>query len=76
METVRRSRMKMAAAMVPAAEMMPVTSATMTAAVVTAAVTTTVATAVATAMPAFRNREVRHAQRRREDNGSDSQRDL
>jgi hypothetical protein len=68
METVRRSRMKMAAAMVPAAEMMPVTSATMTAAVMTAAATT--------AMPAFRNREVRHAQRRREDNGSDSQRDL
>ena len=68
METVRRSRMKMAAAMVPAAEMMPVTSATMTAAVMTAA--------AATAMPAFRNREVRHAQRRREDNGSDSQRDL
>jgi hypothetical protein len=72
METVRRSRMKMAAAMVPAAEMMPVTSATMTAAVMTAAATTT----VATAMPAFRNREVRHAQRRREDDGSDSQRDL
>jgi hypothetical protein len=68
METVRRSRMKMAAAMVPAAEMMPVTSATMTAAVMTAAATT--------AMPAFRNREVRHAQRRREDDGSDSQRDL
>ena len=57
--------MKMAAAMMPAAEMMPVTSATTAAA--------------APAMPAaatFGNRKVRHAQRCREDNGCDSQRDL
>ena len=71
METMCRSRMKMAAAMVPAAEMVSVTSATVAAAVMTAAATTT----VATAMTAFRNREVRYAQRCREDNGSDSQRD-
>lgn len=56
METVCRSRMKMATAMMPAAEMMTVTSATTAAA--------------APAMPAatFGNREVRHAQHCREDN--------
>ena len=53
--------MKMAAAMMPAAEMMPVTSATTAAA----------APAVPTAAT-FGNREVRHAQRCREDNGCDS----
>lgn len=57
METVCRSRMKMATAMMPAAEMMTVTSATTAAA--------------APAMPAaatFGNGDVRHAQHCREDN--------
>ena len=63
METVCRSGMKMAAAMMPAAEMMPVTSAT------------TAAAAPAVPTAAFGDREVRHAERCREDNGCDSQRD-
>jgi hypothetical protein len=63
METVCRSSMEMAA-MVPASEMVPMASAT----------TATAAPAVPTAAT-FGNREIRHAQRCREDNGSDSQRD-
>jgi hypothetical protein len=69
---MRRPAVKMAAAMMPAAEMMPVTSAAMATPMMAAAATT----AVAAAMTAFRDRKVRHAQRRCEDNGSDSQRDL
>jgi hypothetical protein len=62
MKTVRGSGMEMAP-MMPATEMMAVTAATMTA---------PAATAVPAAMTTFRNREVRHAQRCREDNGCDS----
>jgi hypothetical protein len=49
--------------MMPTAEMVPVTAATMA---------TAPAATVATAMTALRNREVGHAQRCREYNGGDS----
>jgi hypothetical protein len=65
---MRRPAVKMAAAMMPAAEMVPVTSATMAASVVTAAATTT----VAAAMAAFRDRKIRHRQRRCEHNRGNS----
>lgn len=60
--------MEVAATMVPAAEVVPVATATMTAAVVAAAVTSTTTTPVA----AFRDREVRDCQRRCENNGGNS----
>jgi hypothetical protein len=73
--------MKMAATMMPAAEMVT-TAAVMTAApaaTVTTSMTAAVATSVTAAMAttaASRDCEVRHAQRRCEDNGGNSQRDL
>jgi hypothetical protein len=74
---MRRPAVKMAAAMMPSAEMVAVTATTMTAAMMPTAVMAAAATtAVAAAMSTFRDRKVRHAQRRCEDNGSDSQRDL
>jgi hypothetical protein len=64
-----RPAVKMAA-MVPPAEMMAMTmSATAMAA---GMMTATAATAVAAATTTFRDREVRHAQRRCEDNGGNS----
>ena len=68
--------MEVAAAMMPAAEMVPVTSATMAAAMVTAAATTTVAAAMTTAVAAFRDREVSDRQRGCEDNRGNSHCDL
>lgn len=62
--------------MMPAAEMVPVASATMAAAVmtamVTAAATTTVAAAMTAAVAAFRDREVCDRQRCCEDNRGNS----
>ena len=71
---MRRPAVKMPAAMMPAAEMMAVTMTTtaMSAAMMTAAATT----AVAASMTTFRDRKVRHAQRRCEDNGGNSQCDF
>jgi hypothetical protein len=68
-----RSAVKMAA-MMPPAEMMAVTmtAATMAATMMTAAPTT----AMAASMTALRDREVRHAQRRCEENGGNSRCDL
>jgi hypothetical protein len=69
--------MKMVATMMPAAEMVT-TTAVMTAAsaaTVTASMATSVTAAMA-ATAASRDCEVRHAQRRCEDNGGNSQRDL
>ena len=66
---MRRPAVKMAAAMMPAAEMVPVTATTMTTAVMAAAAATT----VAAAMAAFSNRKVRHRKRRGENTGSNSQ---
>jgi hypothetical protein len=63
MKSVCRSGVKVAAAMMPTAEMVPVTAATMT---------TAAAATVTTAMTALCNREVGHAQRRRENHGRDS----
>lgn len=65
-----RPAVKMAA-MMPAAEMVAMTATTM-AAMMTAAP----ATAVAATMTTFRDRKVRHRQRRCEHNGGNSQRDL
>lgn len=64
-------------AMVPPAEMMAVTmsAAAMAAAMMPAAMTAAATTAVAATMTAFCDREVRHAQRRCEDNGGNSQYD-
>ena len=66
-----RPAVKMAAAMMPTAEMvaMTVTTAMMAAAMMPAAA----ATPVTASMAAFRDRKVRHRQRRREDNGGNSQ---
>jgi hypothetical protein len=61
--------MKMAAAMMPAAEMVAVTTTTMAAAMMTAAAATPVTASMAT----FRDRKVRYRQRRCEDNGGNSQ---
>jgi len=65
-----RPAVKMAATMMPAAEMMAMTVAatTMTTAVMTAA-----ATAVTATMAAFGDRKVPHGQRRGKDNGGNSQ---
>ena len=68
--------MEVAAAMMPAAEMVPVASTTMAAAVMTAAATTTVAAAMTTAVTAFGDREVSNRQRRCEDNRGNSHCDL
>jgi hypothetical protein len=72
---VHRPAVKMAAAMMPPAEMVAVTmtTAAMAAAMMTAATTTT---AVAATMATFRDRKVRHGQRRCEDNRGNSQCDL
>jgi hypothetical protein len=73
---MRRPAVKMAAAMMPAAEMVATSAATMAATVastmMTAAATTT---AVAAAMTASRDREVSHRQHHCKDNGGNSQRD-
>lgn len=71
---MRRPAVKMAAAMVPAAEMVAVTMTTtaMAAAMMTAAATA----AVAAAMTTFRDCKVRHGQHRCEDNRGNSQCDL
>jgi hypothetical protein len=72
--------MKMPATMMPAAEMVPTTAvmtaapAATVAASMTAAVTSPMPPTMATA--ASRNRKIRHAQRRREDNCGNPQRDL
>lgn len=72
--------MEMAAAVMPAAEMVPVTSATMAATMMatamTAAATTTVAATMTTAVAAFRDREVCDRQRCCEDNRGNSDCDL
>jgi hypothetical protein len=70
--------MKMAATMMPPAEMMAVTMATtaMAAAMMTAAAPTAVAAAMTAAMTALRNRKVRDRQRRCEDDRGDSQCDF
>jgi hypothetical protein len=65
---MRRPAVKMAAAMMPAAEMMPVTSAAMATPMMAAAATT----AVAAAMTAFRDRKIRYRQRRCEHNRGNS----
>jgi hypothetical protein len=71
--TAKMPGVEMAAAMVPAAEMVPVASATMTAAVMAATVMTAAATTtVTTAMTAFRDREVCDRQRRRENDRGNS----
>jgi hypothetical protein len=57
----------MAAAMMPPAEMVAMTTTTMAAAATTA---------VTASMATFRNRKVRHGQRRCEDNRGNSQCDL
>jgi hypothetical protein len=64
---VRRPAVKMAAAMMPAPEMVAVTTTTMAAAMTAAA---------ATAMTTFGDRKVCYRQRRCEDNGGNSQRDF
>jgi hypothetical protein len=64
--------MKMAATMMPTAEMVTMTTTTMAAAMMTASTTS----AVAATMTAFRDRKVRHGQRRCEDNGGNSQCDF
>jgi hypothetical protein len=64
-----RPAVKMAAAMMPAAEMVAVT---MTATTMAPAATT----AMAASMTTFRDRKVRHRQRRCEHNGGNSERDL
>ena len=56
--------MEMAAAMMPTAEMVTMTTAAMAAAMMTASMAT------------FRDRKVRHGQHRCEDNGGNSQCDL
>ena len=69
---------KMAAAMMPSAEMVAVTTTAVTAAMMATTVmtTTTATTAVAASMSTFCDRKVGHTERRCEDNGCDSQRDL
>jgi hypothetical protein len=68
---MRRPAVKMAATMMPPAEMMAVT---MTATAMAAAMMTTApATAVAAAMTAFRDRKVRHGQNGCEDDRGNSQ---
>ena len=62
-ECAEMRRPAMAAAMMPAPEMVPVTAATMAAAVMT----TTMTAAAATTVAAFRDRKIRHRQRRCED---------
>jgi hypothetical protein len=71
---MRRPAVKMAAAMMPAAEMvaMTVTTTTMASAMMPTAATT----AVAATMTTFRDRKVRYRQCRCEDDGCDSQRDF
>ena len=71
---VRRPAVKMAASMMPPAEMVAVsvTTTAMAAAMMTAAA----ATAVTASMAAFRDRKVCYRQRRCEDNGGNSQCDL
>lgn len=69
--------MEMSAAMMPAAEMVPVTTATMaapvmTTAMVTAAAPSAVAAAMTPAMATFRDGKIRYRQRRREDNRGNS----
>lgn len=71
---MRRPAVKMAAAMMPAAEMVAVTSAMMTATVMTAASAATVTASMTTA--ASRDGKIRYQQRRCEDNGGNSQHDL
>ncbi len=68
---MRRPAVKMAA-MMPAAEMVAMTTTTMAAAMMTAAATT----AMAASMTTFRDRKVRYRQRCCEDNGGNSQCDL
>ncbi|WP_246175005.1 hypothetical protein [Bradyrhizobium paxllaeri] len=60
--------------MMTPAEMMAVTmtATTMAAAMMTTTMTAAATTAVAAAMTTFRDREVRHAQRRCKDNGGNS----
>ena len=67
---------KMAAAMMPAAEMVPVAAAAMAAAVMTPTMTAAAATTVAAAMTAFRDCKIRYRQRRGKDNGGNSDCDL
>ena len=64
---MRRPAVEMAAAMMPATEMVPVTAAAMAAAVMTTTMTAAAATTVAATMTAFRDRKIRHRQRRCED---------
>jgi hypothetical protein len=64
--------MEMAAAMMPTAEMVTMTTTTMAAAMMTASTTS----AVAATMTTFRDRKVRHGQRRCKDNGGNSQCDF
>jgi hypothetical protein len=69
--------MKMAAAMMPTAEMVTMTTTTMAAAMMTASMMTASTTsAVAATMTTFRDRKVRHGQRRCKDNGGNSQCDF
>jgi hypothetical protein len=70
---VHRPAMKMAAAMMPPAEMVAVTMTTAMAATMMTAATTT---AVAATMATFRDRKVRHGQHRCEDNRGNSYCDL
>ena len=66
---MRRSAVKMATAMVPAAKMVAVTASTMATTMMTAAAATTVTATMAT----LGDRKVGHGQRRGENNGGNSQ---
>ena len=64
---------KVPTAMMPAAEMMPVTMTVTATTVPTAMMTAATATAVTATMAALGDRKVRHGQRRGKNNGGNSQ---